>query len=120
VSADAGNDDEARSRALALLEATHQFPCAYSITVIAFNAEAITTALRSEARATWTLAAESGSADSEPDRDGGPAGGVLHQTRASREGKYLSHQFSVPVRAAGDVLELYARLRAIEGVVTIL
>ena len=38
----------------------------------------------------------------------------------SGAGKYVSHRFSVPVTAATDVLEIYARVRLVEGVVTIL
>ena len=45
---------------------------------------------------------------------------AAHEIRASREGKYLSHRFAVHVRGAVEVLELYARLRSLEGVVTIL
>ena len=49
--------------------------------------------------------------------DGDP---VAHRTVESRAGKYLSHRFSVQVTAAVDVLEIYARVRSVEGVVTIL
>jgi putative lipoic acid-binding regulatory protein len=87
-------------RARALLEATHQFPCDYSLTVIAFNSEEVTFALKS--------AVTSG-------RDS-----VDHQMRESTAGKYLSHRFSVSVEGAGAVLELYALVRSIDGVVTIL
>jgi putative lipoic acid-binding regulatory protein len=87
-------------RAHALLEATHQFPCDYSLTVIAFNSEVVTHALKS--------AVASGRAS------------VDHQIRESKAGKYLSHRFSVSVEGAGAVLELYAVVRSIEGVVTIL
>jgi len=87
-------------RARALLEATHQFPCDYSLTVIAFNSEDVTNALKS--------AVASG-------RDR-----IDHQIRESKAGKYLSHRFSVTVEGSGAVLELYAVVRSIEGVVTIL
>lgn len=90
----------AEERARALLEATHQFPCEYALTVIAFNSHAVTTALKG--------AVASG-------RDT-----VDHQVRESSAGKYLSHRFSVSVTEARAVLELYAVVRSIEGVVTIL
>ena len=95
-----GDGDAARARALALLEATHQFPCAYDLTVIAFNQEITTAAVRG---AVVT--------------DGDP---VAHQMVESRAGKYVSHRFSVRVTAAVEVLEIYARVRGVEGVVTVL
>lgn len=100
----------ARARALDLLEATHQFPCAYSVTVIAFNLEGVTERIM--------IAVRMDVEPSEDDKSGEEAGG--YQSRASREGKYLSHRFDVRVRHAKEVLELYARLRAVDGVVTIL
>jgi putative lipoic acid-binding regulatory protein len=90
----------AEERARALIEATHQFPCEYALTVIAFNSHTVTTALKG--------AVASG-------RDS-----IDHQVRESSAGKYLSHRFSVSVNGAHAVLELYAVVRAIEGVVTIL
>ena len=96
-----GDDPAARARALALLEATHQFPCAYELTVIAFNTEITTAALRGAVVV-----------------DGGDP--VSHQMVESKAGKYLSHRFSVRVAGATDVLEIYARVRQVEGVVTIL
>ena len=95
-----GEDAVARARSLALLEATHQFPCAYDLTVIAFNQEVTTAALRGAVVL-----------------DGDP---VAHQMIESRAGKYLSHRFSVRVSAAVEVLEIYARVRRVEGVVSIL
>ena len=84
-----------------LLEATHKFPCDYAITVIAFNREAVTAAVRATAAR--------GSGDE----------GFRHEARASSGGKYLSHRLAVRVSIADEVLDLYARLKAIDGVVTI-
>lgn len=122
MGAEGDTGDDAVARALALLEATHQFPCEYAITVIAFNSEVITAAVRQEAEARVNLAdADPATGDgSRHPMSAGGAGGSGYQARASREGKYLSHRFSVPVRAAAEVLDLYARLRAVEGVVTIM
>jgi putative lipoic acid-binding regulatory protein len=89
-----------RGRALALLEATHQFPCDYSLTVIAFNAEPVTVALKA--------AVAEGGADHS------------HQAIESKAGKYLSHRFAVKVTGAAHVLELYARVRSVHGVVTVM
>ena len=88
--------DVARARALALLEAAHQFPCDYALTVIAFNREEVEAAVREAV---------------EPTR---------HERVSSRGGKYVSHRFEVRVVTSTDVLEIYARVRQVEGVVTIL
>ncbi len=106
---DRANDEAARARALALLEATHEFPCHYAVTVIAFNIETVTHAIRGAARPATDA---TGSAESSE--------AAAHEIRASREGKYLSHRFAVHVKGADEVLELYARLKSLEGVVTIL
>lgn len=100
VNEEGAAEPTAEARSKALLEATHQFPCAYSLTVIAFNSETVTVALK-----------------------GAVAEGresIEHQLRESSGGKYLSHRFSVPVAGADAVLELYALVRSVEGVVTIL
>jgi putative lipoic acid-binding regulatory protein len=107
VTAEAPPDSDspaARARALALLEATHQFPCHYHLTVIALNRDPVTEAVRA------VVIAE---ADAE-------AAAIDHKTTASGGGKYLSHRFLVRVSAAADVLELYARVRSVDGVVMIL
>src|SRR5216110_2954083 len=46
VEAKPTDDPAARARALALLEATHVFPCEYDLTVIAFNREPTTLAVK--------------------------------------------------------------------------
>jgi putative lipoic acid-binding regulatory protein len=96
-------DDEAeRARAIALLEANHQFPTAYSVSVIALNAVEV-----AERIAT--------AAFSEVERTEGD-----HERKPSSGGKYVSHRITVRVESAEHVLVLYARLRAIDGVMTIL
>lgn len=99
-----GGDEEARQRALALLEATHQFPCAYSVTVIAFNQETVTEAVR--------LAAYHPQSEDDESAE--------YWSQESSAGKYRSHRIAVNVPDAASVLALYARLRAVEGVVTLL
>jgi putative lipoic acid-binding regulatory protein len=101
----------ARARALDLLEATYKFPCAYAVTVIAFNRALITEAIKRAAGRNGDVASDDESCD---------ASDAGYESRASREGKYLSHRFAVRVSHAGEVLELHARLRLVEGVVTIL
>ena len=100
----ADDSEEARARALALLEATHQFPCAYSVTVIAFNRDGVTAAVRE--------AAYLGVMEAAPPE--------TYHSQESSAGKYRSHRLAVPVPDAPSVLALYARLREIEGVVTLL
>lgn len=94
------DDGSERARALALLEATHEFPCDYALTVIAFNLELVTTAVKA--------AVTHGGAE------------VEHKTLESKAGKYLSHRFAVKVTGPVHVLDIYARLRSLEGVVTLL
>lgn len=109
MSTDAPNadDPEARSRALGLLEATHRFPCEYAVTVIAFNRDTVTVEVK-------RAVVQRG------DEGEDPAELTSHEMRESREGKYLSHRIAVRVSCATDVLDLYARLRLVEGVVTLL
>jgi putative lipoic acid-binding regulatory protein len=96
----AATPEEERARALALLEATHQFPCDYALTVIAFNADHVTVAVKA--------AVIEGAAEHS------------HQAIESKAGKYLSHRFAVKVTDAGHVLEIYARVRSVHGVLTIM
>ncbi|MEO8214836.1 MAG: DUF493 family protein, partial [Myxococcales bacterium] len=112
------DDEQARARALALLEAVHQFPGEYAVTVIAFNQEAITEAIRQAARAGQAA----GGSERKIDGGGGGDGArgddgetvfVAYEARSSREGKYLSHRFTVRVAHAREVLDLYERLRAL-------
>jgi putative lipoic acid-binding regulatory protein len=96
------NDQEKRS--LELLEANHAFPGDFPLTVIALNSEEVTAAL--------IKAIEEGlpAALAEDARD----------TRSSSGGKYLSHRLRVPCAAAADVIRLYALVRQVSGVVTVL
>lgn len=96
--------EEERARALALLEATHKFPVDYAISVIALNVDAVVAQVRA--------AVEEGLAS--------PLGDEAYQTVASRGGRYSSHRFRVPCRAAEDVLALYERVRRVKGVITVL
>ena len=96
------NDDEKRS--LDLLEANHSFPGEFPLTVIALNSEEVTIALVRSVE------------------EGLPAPLPLdaRETRLSSGGKYVSHRLRVPCAAAVDVIRLYARVRAVSGVVTVL
>jgi putative lipoic acid-binding regulatory protein len=119
VAAEEKSEAEARARALALLEATHQFPCEYAVTVIAFNSDSVTSAVKRAA------GVQDGDQDGQDDNKDG-AGAVLdgarearYESRTSSAGKYLSHRFALWLNHSGEVLDLYARLRTVEGVVTV-
>ena len=96
------SDDEKRS--LELLEAHHTFPGDYTVTVIALNSDGITGALVGAIEEELGVALEA----------------TACETRSSSGGKYLSHRLKVPCASAADVLRLYARIRRVEGVVTVL
>lgn len=96
------NDDEQRS--LELLEANHSFPGDFPLTVIALNSEEVTRAL--------VQAVEEALPAPLPDD--------ARETRLSSGGKYISHRLRVPCAAAADVIRLYARVRQVSGVVTVL
>jgi putative lipoic acid-binding regulatory protein len=94
----------ARQRAIALLEANHVFPTEYAVSVIAVNTDGVTQEI---------VAAVCAELE-------GPLPGEAHEVRPSAQGKYVSHRLAVPCANAEHVLRLYARLRAVEGVKTIL
>jgi putative lipoic acid-binding regulatory protein len=96
--------EQDRQRAIDLLEANHVFPGPFSVSVIALNSDTVTAAVLGAARVG-------------PESDSATAG---HETRSSSAGKYLSHRLTVQVASAADVLDLYARVRAVEGVITVL
>ena len=98
-----GGEDE-RARAIALLEATHEFPVEYDISIIAINAEMVGIEVRDAVVLGLTAALPEDAYENFP----------------SSGGRYLSHRFRVPCRTADDVLELYARVRRVKGVVTVL
>jgi putative lipoic acid-binding regulatory protein len=96
------SETEDHARAIALLEANHAFPTDYALSVIARNADDVS--------ALVVAAAFEDSA-----RDAG-----VHETLPSSGGKYLSHRLTIRCEDAEHVLRVYSRLRAIDGVLTIL
>jgi putative lipoic acid-binding regulatory protein len=100
------SEDDERARAIALLEANHVFPTEYSFSVIARNADEIA-----------ALVVEAAFEDDDAAQERPPG---AHEVRPSSGGKYVSHRLTVRVADAGHVLRIYARLRAVEGVITIL
>jgi putative lipoic acid-binding regulatory protein len=95
---------EARRRAIELLEANHTFPGDISVSVIARNDEAIAAAVLAAANAALPQPLAEGAYERHP----------------SAQGKYVSHRLNVPCASAEAVLELFARLRAVDGVITVL
>jgi putative lipoic acid-binding regulatory protein len=95
---------EERGRAIALLEANHEFPTDYGLSVIARNGDDIA--------ALVVAAAFEDAPDERPAN--------AHEMRPSSGGKYVSHRLTIRCADAEQVLRVYARLRAIDGVVTIL
>jgi putative lipoic acid-binding regulatory protein len=98
----ADTDDDRRRRAIELLEANHTFPCEFSLSVITRNDPAVTAAV---------LAAAGLS---------NPAPAGAHEEKPSQGGKYVSHRLKVPCTNADSVLDLYAKVRAVDGVITLL
>jgi putative lipoic acid-binding regulatory protein len=96
--------EDERARALALLEAVHKFPTEYHVSVITMNVDEVFVELRA--------AVEEGLVS--------PLAEDAHEIVPSRGGKYSSHRFRVPVESAEAVLALYARIRAVRGVMTVL
>ena len=98
------DEEQDRARALALLQATHKFPVEYHISVIAVGTEEVRLNVRAAVEA-------------------GPHGAISDDAYTcvpSSGGKYASHRFRVTCDSAEDVLELYARVRAVTGVITLL
>ena len=95
--------DRDRQRAIELLEANHVFPGDYSVSVIATNDDAVEQAILAAAEVPGT-----------------PPRKPTHEVRPSAQGKYVSHRLTVRCEDAEEVLALYARLRAVTGVITVL
>jgi len=95
---------EARQRAIELLEANHVFPCEMWVSVIARNDEGV---------AARILAAASAALEQ-------PLPDDALQSQPSAQGTYMRHRLNVPCASAAAVLDLFARLRAVDGVVTVL
>jgi putative lipoic acid-binding regulatory protein len=100
----AEDPEQARQRAVDLLEANHTFPCEFSLSVIARNEAPVRDAILAAAAAVH----------------GSPLPESAYSEKPSAQGKYLSHRLLVGCATADDVLRLYARLRAIDGVITVL
>lgn len=96
------NDETAR--AIALLEATHEFPCDYPITIIVRNEPKIVAEVRASAEDTLPTPLPDSACEVVP----------------SSGGKYASIRLRVPCEDAAAVLALYARVRRVTGVIQML
>lgn len=112
------SDEEERARAIALLEANHKFPTYYSFSVIANNADGVEALVIEAAFQDEETAEEIAEAVAEASAELPPPG--AHEVRPSANGKYVSHRLTVRVVDAHHVLRIYARLRSVAGVRTIL
>ena len=96
--------DGDRDRALALLKATHQFPVEYHLSVITRHEDAVFDRLRE--------AVEAGPQ--------GPLAEDAYQRVPSSGARFASHRFRVLCQSAEEVLDLYARVKSVDGVKNIL
>jgi putative lipoic acid-binding regulatory protein len=92
---------EEQRQELELIEAVYDFPGDFSLSVIARNDQAVLDAVMAAV-----------TADGRELRS--------HQRQASSGGKYVSHRLDVRVGSATEAYGLSARLRAIDGVKTVL
>jgi putative lipoic acid-binding regulatory protein len=97
-------DAAERERLRAVLEATHVFPGPFYLSVITLNREATGLALGRAIESVCDLTI--------PDE--------AWERRSSSGGKYMSHRVTVQCRSADEVLALYAVVRTVDGVVTVL
>jgi putative lipoic acid-binding regulatory protein len=93
--------NEERRQELELIEAVYDFPGDFSLSVIARNDQPVVDAVIAAA-----------TADGRELRS--------HERHASSGGKYVSHRLEVRVGSATEAHALRARLRAIDGVKTVL
>jgi putative lipoic acid-binding regulatory protein len=93
-----------KARAIALLEANHAFPTDYALSVIARNSDDVA-----------ALVVEAAFEDAVAEKAAG-----AHERLPSSGGKYVSHRLTIRAEDAEHVLRVYAKLRAIDGVLTIL
>ena len=93
--------EQERQQDLEMIEACYAFPGDFPLAVIARNEEAVAEAL------TAAVTADGRELKS-------------HQRQASSGGKYVSHRLEVRVGSAIEAYDLRARLRAIDGVRTVL
>jgi putative lipoic acid-binding regulatory protein len=96
--------DGDRDRALALLKATHQFPVEYHLSVITRHEDVVFERLLE--------AVQSGPQ--------GPLAEDAYQRVPSSGARYASHRFRVLCQSAEEVLDLYVRVKTVDGVKNIL
>jgi putative lipoic acid-binding regulatory protein len=98
-------DEEARrARAIDLLEANHTFPGDYTFSVVARNEQEVATAVLAAIEGALGRPLPPGSVD----------------RRESAQGRYVSHRVTVTCLRADEVLAIYARVRTVDGVVSVL
>lgn len=98
------SDDAERKRLLDLIEATHEFPGDYPLTVIILNESSVLTAVRA--------AVDAGLPVPHPDDK--------LEIVSSSGARYLSLRFMVRLADATAVLDLHARVKTVAGVVRVI
>lgn len=93
--------EQERLNDLEMIEACYAFPGDFPLAVIARNEQAVVDAVMAAATAEGRELRS-------------------HQRQESSGGKYVSHRLTIRCEDAEHVLRVYARLRAVDGVLTIL
>jgi putative lipoic acid-binding regulatory protein len=94
-------EEESRARDVALIDACFQFPCDFSLSVIANNEDSVTAAVIAAATVDGHVP-------------------VDHQRQPSKAGKYVSHRLDVRCTSAAEAHALRVKLRALPGVINVL
>jgi putative lipoic acid-binding regulatory protein len=100
---EAARDEARRAESLALIQAQHQFPTDWNVSIITVNEEAVCSETRAAVQ------------DGLPQ----PLTEDQYETVLSRGGRYTSHRFKVPCREAEEVLALYDRIKRVKGVIQV-
>lgn len=98
------DDPERRARLIALLDANHRFPGPFSLAVVTHN--------RAEIRRALQFAIESELRVE--------IGDGAWQEQLSAGGRFVSHRVTVLCQDADQVLAVFARIHAVEGVLQVL
>jgi putative lipoic acid-binding regulatory protein len=96
-------DAQEHDRLRALLEATLTLPGPFFFSVITLNSGAAREALHAAV-----------------ERGGAPVPADAWSERTSSGGRYRSHRVTIECRSADEILDLYARIRRVDGVVAVL
>jgi putative lipoic acid-binding regulatory protein len=97
------HSDDARADSLRLLEATHSFPCEFMVKVIGLAEEGFASRVVARIRECQQLAVD-----------------PSFRTRVTPNGRHVSVTVEPEVQSAEEILEIYACVREIRGVVMVM